>query len=244
MSVSSKKVIDELFSFKDVNKSVILQRFFKVGKGQYGEGDLFLGISVPVLRQIAKKHKCLILEDIQELLRNKYHEVRLCALLILVEKYEDAQKMVQSKSIKEEIVTFYLNNLVYVNNWDLVDLSCYKILGEFVLEYKYKRKILFKLIKSKNLWFRRVGIVSSFALIKKQELDEVFSLSEQLLFDEENLLHKAVGWMLREAGKRDVVRLTNFLEKHAKVMPRVMLRYSIEKFSPKEKLRFLKIPRV
>lgn len=233
------KVEQELKKRGNREKKKILQRFFKTGKGEYGEGDIFLGVSVPETRTIAKHHEGLILKDVQELLRNKYHEVRLCALLILVIKYERAKKN-NEESEQKKIVDFYLKNLERANNWDLVDLSCYKILGDYLINKKQERKILYELIKSKNMWKRRVGIVSTMALIKNNDLDDVYSLSEQLLSDREDLMHKAVGWMMREAGKKDEERLKEFLDKHIKKMPRTTLRYAIEKFQERERLKYLK----
>jgi len=245
----SQKIIQELMNLKDEKKRKTLQKFFKTGKEEYGEGDLFLGIKVPETRQIAKNNKCLILKDIQELLNNKYHEVRLCGFIILVDKYEETKnkkkkkrKNKENEHSKEDIVNFYLKNLKFANNWDIVDLSCYKILGDYIAEHKEKRKILFELMKSNNIWERRVAIVSTFALIRKNEIDEVYLISEKLLNDKEDLIHKAVGWMLREAGKRDDARLKKFLEKHAMNMPRTMLRYSLEKFSEKDKSKFMNLP--
>jgi 3-methyladenine DNA glycosylase AlkD len=237
--MSFKKVRNVLIKKKNDEKRKVLQSFFKTGKGEYGEGDLFLGVSVPEIRFVAKHFKGLMLEDIQELLRDKYHEVRLCGLFLLVEKYEFVKK--QNLKENKKIVDFYLKNLKYVNNWDLVDLSCYKILGDYLTNKVYERKILYKLAKSENVWERRVSIVSTMSFIRLNDLDDVFLLSEKLLFDKEDLMHKAVGWMLREAGKRNELRLKNFLKKHVRVMPRTMFRYAIEKFSESERQKYLKM---
>lgn len=230
--------IAELKKFKDNKKKKILQSFFKTGKGEYGEGDVFLGVVVPKTRSVAKSFKNLPFKEIQKLLINKYHEVRLLGLLVLVEKYEFAKKVSDDKK-RSSIIRFYLNNLKNINNWDLVDLSCYKILGDYLVD-KDKRDILYDLVKSVNMWERRIGIVSTLALIKNDDLDDVFALCECLLNDKEDLMHKATGWMLREAGKKDENRLILFLEKHSKNMPRVMLRYSIERFPEKTRKYFLK----
>ncbi|MFP4568221.1 MAG: DNA alkylation repair protein [Candidatus Woesearchaeota archaeon] len=229
----------ELKSYTREDKREVLQRFFKTGRGEYGEGDLFLGITVPDVRRVAKAHRGLILKDIQELLENKYHEVRLCGFLILVEKYLDLKKKKDFENT-EKIVKFYIKNLNRANNWDLIDLSTYKILGDYLLEQKVKRQILFKLIKSNNMWRRRAGIVSTLALIKAGETDEIYALTKQLLNDREDLMHKACGWMMREAGKRDKKKLQEFIAENGKKMPRVMLRYAIEKFEAKERLKILK----
>ena len=237
MKQETQRAIRELKKYEDKEKKVILQRFFKTGIGEYGEGDVFLGVTVPKTRSVAKQFKGLILKDIQELLLNKHHEVRLMGLLILVEKYEETKKKSNEKETKR-IVDFYVKNLKKANNWDLIDLSCYKILGDYLVDKE--RRILYELIKSKNLWERRAGIVSTLALIKKGELDDAFELSKRLLKDEEELIHKATGWVLREAGKKDEARLETFLEENTKNVPRVTLRYAIERFPEKERKKFLK----
>ena len=238
--MSFKKVKKELLAKRNNGKKKILQRFFKTGKGEYGEGDLFLGVTVPETRLVAKQFKGLILEDIQELLGDKYHEVRLCGLFLLIQKYKFAKKNNDVKGMKR-IVDFYLKNLKYVNNWDLVDLSCYKILGDYLINNVSDRKILYDLVKSNNMWARRVSIVSTMIFIRNNDLDDVFLLSEKLLLDDEDLMHTAVGWMLREAGKRDELRLKTFLKMHVRVMPRTMFRYAIEKFSYDERQKHLKM---
>ncbi|MBW6442416.1 DNA alkylation repair protein [Patescibacteria group bacterium] len=217
-------------------KARILQRFFKTGKGEYGEGEVFLGISVPDQRKISKEYYSkLNLKDLQRLLESKIHEHRLIALIILIEKYKKANK---SKYEKREIVNFYLKNLSRVNSWDLVDISAPKILGDFIL--KEKSSLLRDLAKSENLWERRISVVSTYAFIKKNILGETLAISEILLNDQHDLIHKAVGWMLRELGKRNKSVLELFLLPRYKKMPRTMLRYAIEKFSPEERKRYLK----
>ena len=210
-----------------------LLRFFKTGKGEYGEGDKFLGIKVPVSRKIAKQFKELSLSEIQELLDSKVHEERLIGLFILVEQYRkaDAEKM-------QAIYEFYLKNAKRVNNWDLVDLSAEKIMGAYLMD-KDKR-ILFKLAKSKNLWERRIAIMSTFHFIKNGFYDTTFAISDMLLKDEHDLIHKAVGWMLREIGNRNLAEEEKFLKKNYKTMPRTMLRYAIEKFPEKKRQVYLK----
>jgi len=211
----------------------IYLRFFKTGKGEYGEGDEFLGIKVPVSRKIAKEFKDLALPEIQELLYSKMHEERLIALFILTEQYSkgDEEK-------KKVIYDFYLKNLKRVNNWDLVDLSAEKIIGAYLLEKD--KQILFKFTRSKNLWKRRIAIMSTFHFIKNGLYDTTFEIADVLLKDEHDLIHKAVGWMLREIGNRDVKIEEAFLKKQYKNMPRTMLRYAIEKFPEKKRQSYLK----
>ena len=226
------KILKELKSKKNPVQAAHLSGFFKTGKGQYGEGDIFWGLKVPVTREIVKKFKEASLEDIQELLNSKVHEHRLTGLLILVEKYKKGEN-------KKEIYNFYLKNTKNINNWDLVDLTAPNIVGKFILENKKERKILYSLVKSKNLWERRISILSTFTLLRDKEYEDVLNVSEMLLDDKHDLIHKAVGWMLRELGKRDKKVEVEFLEKYYKIMPRTMLRYSLEKFSPKEKEFFM-----
>lgn len=238
--MNTETAIKELKKYKDPEKKKIHQSFFKTGKGEYGEGDKFLGVTVPNTRKVAKTFKDLKLKDVKELLKNEIHEARLLGLLILVEKYEEAKKQKDEKENKK-IVEFYLQNLKGINNWDLVDLSCYKILGDF-LANKKQRKILYELAKSNNMWERRISIVSTMAFIKNNDLKDVYKLSKKLMKDKEDIIHKATGWMLREAGKKDENKLKAFLEKNIKQMPRVTLRYSIERFPETERKYFLNKP--
>lgn len=223
----------ELNKLKNPEEAKILSRFFKTGKGEYGEGDIFLGVKVPILRQISKKYQSLSLVKIGDLLESKIHEHRMCALIILTEKYQKS-----SLEEKTDIFNFYLKNTRNINNWDLVDLSAPKIIGDFLL--KRKREILYDLAKSEMLWERRISIISTFAFIRNNDFEDTIKISTLLLKDKEDLIHKAVGWMLREIGKRDENILEEFLEKNYKIMPRIMLRYSIEKFSPRKRKYFLK----
>jgi 3-methyladenine DNA glycosylase AlkD len=222
----------ELRKLAKPKQAEILQRFFKTGKGEYGEGDVFLGIKVPVQRQVARKYSILSLSDIKKLLRSKIHEERMVSLFILVSQYEKADK-----ALKKEIFNFYLKNTAGINNWDLVDLSAPNIVGNFLLDKP--RNILYKLAKSKMLWERRIAILATFAFIRNNDLKDAFKLSEILLNDKHDLMHKAVGWMLREEGKRDQPALERFLKKYAKKMPRTMLRYAIERFSEKKRQYYL-----
>lgn len=231
------RLSQELKNLADTSTVAVLQRFFKTGKGQYGEGDVFLGIKVPVSRKIAKKYVYLGFPDISRLFKSKFHEFRLVALLILVAKYEATQ----DNKIKTQIFNFYLKNTKHINNWDLVDLSAARILGEYLFLNQKKRAILFRLAKSKNLWERRMAIVATYAFIQKGRAEETLELSKKLLKDKHDLIHKAVGWMLREVGKRvDRKKLLNFLEVEIKSMPRTALRYAIEHLSPSVRKYYLK----
>jgi len=209
-----------------------LSRFFKTGKGEYGEGDIFLGVTVPKMRRVAKKYKELSIDKIQSLLRSPIHEERLTALLILVENFRKADE-----PKKTEIFNLYLKNTKYINNWDLVDLSASRIVGEYLKDKPVD--ILYTLAKSKSLWERRIAIISTFQFIWEGRFAETLKISKILLTDRHDLIHKAVGWMLREVGKRSFKTEEGFLKKHYKKMPRTMLRYSIEKFPEKLRLRYL-----
>ena len=209
------------------------QRFFKTAEGEYGEGDRFLGIRVPVIRKQVKKFRGVSLSEIKKLLKSSYHEERLCALLLLVEKYAKG-----SDKEKEVVFNLYLASTDYINNWDLVDTSAPYIVGDF-LEHKDK-KPLYKMARSDSLWERRIAIMSTFHLIRTGHFETTLDIAEQLLHDEEDLIHKAVGWMLREVGKRDKDEETAFLDKYYQEMPRTMLRYAIEKFPETERQKYLK----
>jgi 3-methyladenine DNA glycosylase AlkD len=220
-------------------KAKILSGFFKTGKGEYGEGDIFLGIVVPEQRKIAKEFSDITLEEIQELLSSKIHEKRMIGLFILIKKYEIATKQ-KDEETKKDIFNIYLKNAAKnnINNWDLVDLSAPNIPGNYLLDKR--RDILYWLVKSQNLWERRIAILSTFAFIRKGEFSDTIKISEILLSDSHDLMHKSVGWMLREVGKRDVLILEKFLKKHYKNMPRTMLRYAIEKFDKSKRDKYLK----
>jgi 3-methyladenine DNA glycosylase AlkD len=228
-----ENVQNKLRTLADFEKAAILQRFFKTGKGQYGEGDIFLGIIVPNTRKIAKQFRDLPLSEIKKLLYSKIHEERLCTLLILVEKYT----MVNLEE-KEKIFDFYIKHAKQINNWDLVDLSAPKIVGEYLM--KKDKKILYDFVVSKNLWEKRIAIIATFTFIKNKKYTDTCKIAEILLNDTHDLIHKAVGWMLREMGKRDMKVEETFLKKHYKKMPRTMLRYAIEKFPEEKRLMYLK----
>jgi len=227
-----KSVVSELEKLKNPSKAKILSRFFKTNKGEYGEGDIFLGIVVPLQRQVAKKFSGLSLTNLKELLISKIHEHRLTSLFILVDNYQKA-----SNTEKEDIVQYYLKHAKYINNWDLVDLSAPKIIGEYLLDKD--RKILFKFAKSKNLWQKRIAMLATYTFIKNGEFNDALKLAEILIGDSHDLIHKAVGWMLREIGKKDQKTEEKFLIKHYRKMPRTMLRYSIEKFSLEKRSFYL-----
>ncbi|MCK9425014.1 MAG: DNA alkylation repair protein [Ignavibacteriaceae bacterium] len=213
--------------------AIILQRFFKTGSGEYGEGDIFHGIKVPVQRTIANQFHHLPLNDLHILLRSKYHEERLIALLILVLKFKHADE-----SVREKLFNFYLKNSDRINNWDLVDLSADKIVGAYLIDKD--KSHLFKLAKSSDLWERRISVISTFYFIKNGIFEITFQIAEILLNDKHDLIHKAVGWMLREIGKRDLEPEEEFLKLHYKKMPRTMLRYAIEKFPEAKRQAYLK----
>lgn len=219
--------VDELLSLKDEKQAKHLMQFFKTGKGQYGEGDKFLGICVPKTRSIAKKYfNNVNLEQLQEMLDSPYHEIRLCALLIMVSLYE--------KNPQDAIVNLYIKNVKNINNWDLVDLTAHKIIGAHYLK-THDRTIIDNLANSGHLWSERISIVSQWSVLRNREFDILLELCEKFLIHKHDLIHKAIGWMLREAGKKDEKVLLKFLDKYSKVMPRTMLRYSIEKLTLEQK---------
>lgn len=209
-----------------------LQRFFKTGPGQYGEGDIFLGIKVPSLRALAKKHRDATLDAITALLHSRYHEERLFALLLLTQFYEQVSEHDQAAAYD-----LYLGNTHHINNWDLVDVSAPRIVGHHLLERP--RKILHKLARSPLLWERRIAILSTLYFIRYDDFDDTFRIAKTLLHDEHDLMHKAVGWMLREVGKRDLAAEESFLKLHYRDMPRTMLRYAIERFPESKRKNYL-----
>ncbi|OGK47890.1 DNA alkylation repair protein [Candidatus Roizmanbacteria bacterium RIFCSPLOWO2_01_FULL_40_13] len=214
----------DLHKLANPEKAKLLQRFFKTGKGEYGEGDIFLGIMVPQQRKIACKYKNLKLSEIQRLLQSKIHEERLTPLFILVEQYKKADY-----ADKKKIFDFYLKNTKNINNWDLVDLSAPRIVGEYLFDKD--KTILYELVKSENFWERRIAVLATFYFINKNQFADALKVGELLLEDNHDLIHKATGWMLREIGKRDQKAEEGFLSKYCKIMPRTMLRYAIERFS-------------
>ncbi|MGE5238287.1 MAG: DNA alkylation repair protein [Chloroflexota bacterium] len=227
-----RELLEDLRRLADPEKARILSSFFKTGKGQYGEGDRFLGIAVPDQRRTARKYAGLSLGELQTLLSSEIHEHRLTALLILVDRCRKADGRG-----RKEIVDFYLRNIRYVNSWDLVDLSAEKILGEYLDDCE--KTILYELARSRNVWERRIAIMATFAFIRKVRFDDTLKLAELLLRDPHELIHKAVGWMLREVGKRDMAAEERFLMRFYRDMPRTMLRYAVERFEEKKRKRYL-----
>jgi len=209
------------------------QRFFKTCKGEYGYGDVFIGIRMPGLRKLAKEYIALSIADIRKLVKSEIHEERLVGLLILVNQYKQADD-----KYKNKVYDFYLKHFKYINNWDLVDVTCPHIVGAHLLNRN--RKILYSWARSKHLWTKRIAIVSNWWFIRHGDLNDVFKISKILLHDEHDLIHKAVGWMLREAGKKDLKLLEVFLKQHYQEMPRTMPRYSIEKFPERKRQKYLK----
>lgn len=224
------KIIKELRGLSDDEKKTVLPRFFKTGKGEYGEGDRFLGVIVPNTRKVAKNHKDSPYIVIEMLLESEWHECRLCALLMLIEKY---------RKEPDEAVHFYLTHTKGINNWDLVDLSAPYILGDY-LKDKTDRNVLYDLAGSSVMWERRIAVVSTLMLIRHGQFDDTIRLAESLIDSKHDLMQKSIGWMLREIGKRDKDLLVQFIEKHKHEMPRTMLRYAIEKFPEPERREFMR----
>ena len=233
MKQITKTITSELQALSNAEKREIFPKFFKAGKGEYGEGDRFLGVTVPNIRAIAKLHKDISLDEIRDLMLSEWHEVRLCALLIMVEKSKK-----KDEALRQQLFDLYLSQTDRINNWDLVDLSCRFIIGEYLLDKS--RDILYQLAQSPLLWDNRIAIVSTYAFIRKGQLEDTYALSDLMMQHPHDLMHKAIGWMLREAGKRDANRLYNYVMSHRADMPRTMLRYAIEKFSPKERAILMK----
>lgn len=223
------QIISELMDCSDDEKKAVLPKFFKTGKGEYGEGDKFIGVIVPDTRKVAKRHKEMPYEVLEMLLESEWHEVRLCALLILIEKY---------KSSPDDAVVFYLNHMKGINNWDLVDLSAPYILGSYLVSSE-NREVLYNLAESANMWEQRIAVVSTLMLIRNGCYGDTVALAEKLLNAKHDLMQKAIGWMLREVGKRDENLLVGFLERNRLKMPRTMLRYAIEKFDPQRRKYFM-----
>ncbi|MBO6172645.1 MAG: DNA alkylation repair protein [Bacteroidales bacterium] len=230
-------LLSEMLKHEDPSQVEGLSHFFKTGPGEYGEGDLFLGIKVPITRSVVKDcWKGTSFEDLEECLASGYHEVRLAGLLTLVEIFSHSRK---DPLVQERCIGFYLAQTERINNWDLVDLSCYQLLGSWLM-YK-DRSLLYDLARNgKSIWEQRIGIVSTMAFIRKGQLDDTFAIADILLDHPHDLIHKATGWLLREAGKRDGSALREFLATRYMNMPRTMLRYAIEKFPEEERQQYLK----
>lgn len=228
----------EMLSHADPSQVAGLSRFFKTGPGQYGEGDKFLGIKVPVTRGVVKSlWRQTSFEDLEECVASEYHEIRLAALLALVEIFSHAKK---DEVLRKRCVDFYLSHTAYINNWDLVDLSCYPLLGVWLLDKD--RTLLYDLARDgKTLWEQRIGMVSTMTFIRHGQLEDTFAIARILLSHPHDLIHKAVGWLLREAGKRDKPSLEDFLRENIQSMPRTTLRYAIERFPEEERAVYLRI---
>jgi len=234
--MSATQVQKEIQALANRGRAHDLQKFFQTAPGQYGEGDVFLGLTVPQVRSIAREYKGISLREIEVLIQSKFHEVRLCGLVILTLQY----KATKERKEKKKLFDLYMKAMTagYINNWDLVDVTA-PIIGEFLIETEDPYILLNKLAKSKSLWQRRVSIVFTFAFIRSGDIEPTFLMAEQLLGDKHDLIHKAVGWALREAGKLNGKELRSFLSNHSHEMPRTMLRYSIEKFSERERKQWL-----
>ena len=234
--MSAKQVIADLKGLASVGKAADLQRFFKTSPGEYAEGDIFIGVVVPQTRKVAARYKDLPLNEIAILTDSDIHEIRLCGLIILTNQFKRSRDV----NDKKRLFNFYIKELKAgnINNWDLVDVTA-PTLGEYLLELEVPMAVLSKLAKSKSLWERRTSVVFTFAFLRAGELEPTYEMAERHLGDEHDLMHKAVGWLLREMGKRDPGLLRAFLKEHCTEMPRTALRYSIEKFSESERKKWL-----
>lgn len=229
-----KNLNKELKKLSDPVRAEHSKGYFKTGKGEYGEGDVFIGLTMGQQRQLAKGYNDFSIANIQKLLDSKIHEKRMIGLVIMVNRFNKADE-----KDRKFLFDFYLRNAKKVNNWDLVDISCPYLVGKYLVNKRKERKILYGLAKSKNLWEKRISIVSTSAFIRKGQLDDAFKISKMFLSDKHDLMHKAVGWMLREAGKKDINQLKKFLKDNYKNIPRTTLRYSIERFEETERKMFL-----
>lgn len=238
-------MISELAALVDEEKRRVLPRFFKTGKGEYGEGDKFMGVTVPNIRSVAVKHLDVGMDVIDGLLASEWHEQRMCGLMIMVESCKRMTKKYwtnvhtadETVSIRKTYFDFYLSHTDKINNWDLVDLTAPTIVGEYLINRSHA--ILYKLADSHLLWDQRISVISTFAFIRRNDFHDIISLSERLLHHPHDLMQKAIGWMLREVGKRDKSQLVSFLDLHSHDMPRTMLRYAIEKFPEEERRHYM-----
>lgn len=231
--MTATQIILALHNLGNPEKAFHLARFFKTGKGEYGEGDCFLGVTVPEQRAIARQFREIGRVQLETLLASPYHEVRLTGLLILLEQFSRSNDPV----FRQSCVEFYLSQTAHINNWDLVDLSCYKLLGVW-LEDK-ERSVLYRLVDSTNMWEQRIAIVTCMHFVRQKDFDDCLALADRLLLHPHDLIHKAVGWLLREVGKKDKAVLTRFLASRYPQMPRTMLRYAIERFPEEERKAYL-----
>ncbi len=236
LNITMNEIQKALEEYIDEEKREVLPRFFKTGKGEYGEGDKFLGITVPNIRIVAKQYKDATMEIVEKLLLNEWHECRMCALLILVERFKKSK----DEDERKRIFDFYLSHTQHINNWDLVDLSAPQIVGGYLADKPHD--VLYTLAQFPTLWEQRIAIVSTLTFIRNNEFTDTIRLAEHFMGQPgkmHDLMQKATGWMLREMGKRDKDILIAFLDRHAPTMPRTMLRYAIEKFSEEERRRFM-----
>ena len=242
---SSEDILAVLMQQENAAQRQVLTRFFKCGKGEYGEGDRFLGLKVPQTRAIVKMARLRVApEEIEKLLHSPWHEVRLCGFLLLVEEMKHAipgkrKDPTEGAEQRGKIAEFYLRHARKANNWDLVDLSCRDIVGEYLVNRD--RSVLYELAASDNLWEQRISIVCTWAFIRRSDFTDTLALAERLMTHKHDLMHKAVGWMLREVGKRDRDTLTDFLERYATQLPRTALRYAIEHYPEDRRQYFLKM---
>jgi 3-methyladenine DNA glycosylase AlkD len=232
MTALAKKIRAELISLGDEKIARHSLGFFKTGKGEYGEGDIFIGVRVPVIRALAKKYGEISLSEIVSILQSKVHEERMLALVLMVNKFKKAQV-----EESQALYSSYLDNTQYINNWDLIDISALHIVGAFL--YDRDRSILMKLAQSKSMWERRIAIMSTFYFIRKNDFRDTLKIAQLLINDQQDLIHKAVGWMLREIGNRNLKTEEDFLKPFYNKMPRTMLRYSIEKFPEAKRKKYL-----
>ncbi|MBU0613449.1 DNA alkylation repair protein [Patescibacteria group bacterium] len=232
MQISLNEIKKELHKHKSSEQAQVLQRFFKTGKGEYGENDKFLGVKVPFQRKVANKYTQVDLKDVEKLLQSEWHEERLTAIHILNNKYNNAE-LHEMKNIYD----LYIKNIKYINNWDLVDSSAPYFVGHFL--FNRDKDVLYRLAKSKNLWERRISIMATYYFIRQRQFDDTLKLAKILLGDDHDIIQKAVGWMLREVGNRHLPTEERFLKKYYKEMPRTMLRYAIEKFPEKKRKEYL-----
>lgn len=237
ISSEANEIFTALSALSSEEKRRVLLSFFKTGKGEYGEGDQFLGVTVPQIRSVVRQHPCISLDAIDEMLSSPWHDMRLCALLALERRYQKAK----NEKEKELLYQFYLQHTSGINNWDLVDLSAPKIVGMHLVA-KGNYLDLLHLVQSESLWEQRIAIVSTLAFIRHGEFQPTLHIARLLLFHPHDLIHKAVGWMLREMGKKDTTPLYTFLEEYADKMPRTTLRYAIEKLSSEERKAYMKTP--
>lgn len=231
----SDKVLAALETHASHADAQFLTRFFKTGEGQYGAGDQFIGVRVPDTRQVAKHFAAASLADLEELLESPIHEMRLCAVIIMAEQAKRADD-----ERHRELFELYLKRVDRINNWDIVDVSCRDVVGGYLVRHPEKQKMLDKLAVSPDLWTRRIAMVSTWQFIRAGQLEPTFRIAALLLKDKHDLIHKAVGWMLREAGKKNELELRQFLTRHKNTMPRTALRYAIEKFSPEDRAQFMR----